>query len=490
MILRRPFASILSTPRDSLLISTAYQSQARQMSEPGWRTKQSTKDARTKEQKEIDRRVRQIDKLPKSIAVHDYQYPYDKTILSDRKFQPTIFDNHLDSAQLFHSENPHNFFLYWNCKDFDRSHYPHMPAVDHRLKEPCATEVSSGSDWVAHRILINKYFRKHEIIPAIIPYVSHTANLSVVFSGVCSTTRVPTDENGEVLPPPPPEDELTNRNFWFTSHCGNYIDLHQVQQPPAIFFRTLETEDESFYTLIIACPDYPYRTDPNQGHLVNYIVSNIPGCGDFRKRKEGVVVVPYVPPLPTEDAGTVRQLCMLFKQRGGKIDSSKLQSSTGSIGESAHNESKLFNFERRSNYRMHDESSEEGRTLREEFTALTAVENCLEDSPAALSFFQTKWDIQVQEYYEKIGCPEPAFQLDDELQQTLHYLSLDPEELRVRSRYLPDGSVINVPKAKFWSQRESTRIYDGTATQSLSRRTLLGDNRKEVIRPQGGHFMR
>ena len=424
------------------------------MNEPGWRNKQSTKDQRTREQKEIDRRERQIDKLPKPVALHDHQYPFKKTVLSDRALQPIVFENELDTPHLFNPEPPADFFLYWNVDSFAKTNYPAVPLEDYR-----SDSVNSDA-WQQHRELSNRMLRKHEIIPNIFGSSPMSANLSCVWNGTGST-RAMKDENDSLIVAPP-ETTLNRRNFWFTSHLGNFIDLHELQQAPSIFFDVEESEKSNLYTLVIACPDFPYRTNPNDGFLLNYVISNISAAGDKGSPKSGSVVVPYIPPLPTEDGGTVRQLCMLFKQRE-KVEVKPFDG--------------FGPFADRSNFRLHQKESR----LREAIPSLAAVESTIPSVPVSVTFFTTKWDIQVQEFYEKIGEREPAFCAGGEDESLHQFLSAGPETMRVRSRYLPDGSVNDGRNTDFWGQRNQTHLHN-TASRGLSQRTLLGGDRKQVTR--------
>nr|CCD16912.1 unnamed protein product [Trypanosoma congolense IL3000] len=472
---------------------------------PGWKTKVSTKDVRTREQREADRKARQIEKLPRPQALHDFQYPYEKTVLSDTMFQYPVYENELDTPHLFNIVEPPNFFVYWNVFDFERTSYPPVPDEDHRLLLP----LPESDAWRNHRTRSLKYLRKHEILPNYLPNVRQDVNLSVVFPGVYATRARRCDETGQTLPPPPPVLEMTRRNFWMTAHCGNYIELTDLQHPPSIFFidvsKVASDEEEanspdgsresgSWYTLIIASPDYPYRVPSTvdghteRGFFLNYMVVNLEGGNATLAsheavaepsqpmgggptqvgggsaapaRKAGVVVASYVPPLPTEDAGTTRHICMLFKQ------SAYISDVTRALSDSA------ADFGARANFRLH-------ATRREDISAsaavLARVEQTLPPEPSAITFFQTKWDIQVQEFYESRGLPEPALPVDSEIENILAFHSRKPSDLRVRARHRPDGSTVVGDDPNFWAQKEPTRMMDGFMQGLWSRRTMLGKN--------------
>ncbi|SCU65683.1 phosphatidylethanolamine-binding protein, putative [Trypanosoma equiperdum] len=475
---------------------------------PGWKTKVSTKDVRTREQREADRKVRQIEKLPRPQALHDFQYPYEKTVLSDTMFQYPVYENELDTPHLFNITEPPDFFVYWNVSDFERTSYPPLPEEDHRLLLP----LSGSAPWKQHRKRSLKYLRKHEILPNYLPHVRQDVNLSVVFPGVYATRARLCEETGELLPPPPPVSRMTHRNFWMTAHCGNYIELADLQHPPSIFFldtvsatgqgkavekdATEEGSDEVWYTLIIASPDYPFRVPASvdastqRGFFLNYMMSNLKGGGNFtvleeyeskqrqnnQKRqhleelvrnpapiaKEGDVIVSYTPPLPTEDAGTTRHICMLFKQR-----------SYVSGASCALDDSKA-SFAARANFRLHAQHRDGIPSSSVEM--LSRIEQVLPPDPSAVTFFQTKWDIQVQEFYESRGMLEPAAPLDEEIEAILAYHARKPSELRVRARHRPDGSTNVGDDPIFWAQAEPTRMMDGSMLSLWSRRTTLGAN--------------
>ncbi|PWU97051.1 hypothetical protein C4B63_17g241 [Trypanosoma cruzi] len=452
---------------------------------PGWKTKVSTRDARTREQREADRKARQIEKLPRPQALHDFQYPYEKTVLSDTMFQYPVYENELDTPHLFNIVPPPDFFIYWNASDFERTSYPPLPDEDHRLLVPRADLLA----WKNHRQRSLKYLRKHEVLPRYLPHVHQDVNLSVVFPGTYATRARKCEETGESLPPPPPVSELTPRNFWMTAHCGNYIELTELQHPPSIFFfeeeegeRKESASGAEFYTLIIASPDFPYRVPPEsdgrkeKGFFLNYMVANLPGGGngphapvakgvvvDTRGAdKKGDVVMPYVPPLPTEDAGTTRHLCMLFKQ------SDYASSLTTVMDETEES------FIARSDFRIHA-PHREGFSVTAN-TTLREVDAVLPPDPCAVTFFLTKWDIQVQEFYESRGLPEPAAPPDEEIEAILAFHAKKPSELRVRARHRPDGSTNIGDDPNFWGQSEPTMMANGSMQSLWSRRTALGRN--------------
>lgn len=477
---------------------------------PGWKTQSSTRDARSREQREADRKARQIEKLPRPEALHDFQYPYEKTVLSDSMFEYPVYESELDTPHLFNLTPPPDFFVYWNVTQFERTAYPQVPTEDHRALVPSV----KSPQWLEHRARLLRYLQKHEICPAYVPHVKADVNLSVVFPGQYNTRARLTDDDGEPIPTPAPETTLTPRNFWFTAHCGNYIELTDVQQPPSIFFAeqndavsatsadaaaaAVESNSAApnYYTLLILSPDYPYRVPlshdrqhADKGFFLNYMVANLPAPSAAQVRGavvdtsslrcDGDVVIPYVAPLPTEDAGTTRHLCLLFKQVSHVANVRSL---------SPKDEQTHFPLAVRSNFRLHNAPEVSGTTTAGPpacLAALRAVEDAIAADPSAATFFTTKWDIQVQEYYEKVGLPEPAAPVDEEVEALLEYHAMRPEELRVRARHRPDGSINDGEDPHFWGQTARTLMMDGTMQRGSgwSRRTAMGQNGVPVVYP-------
>lgn len=546
---------------------------------PGWKTKVCTKDARTRQQREDDRKVRQLEKLPPVEALHDFQYPYEKTILSDYMFQYPLFENELDTPHLFYLTPPPNFFLYWNVSDFERTNYPSVPQEDHRILLPSST----CKKWEEHRTRSLRYLKKHQIIPNFFTHVDLKVNLSVVFSSSFSSRSSSSfhQQRKKALAPPtdspsvptPRTNRLTRRNFWFTAHCGNYIELKDLQDPPTIFLKDYlsdshceqnqrvfvdrgdsvqkgedaqqtagaANDSHHYYTFLMVSPDYPYRLPSyddkreQRGFFLHYMVANLSSAelqemvfsssslSSSAQEEKGMlpspsqlhhsigdVVVPYAPPLPTEDAGTTRHLCVLYRQREKVCVTNSLSPSSCDCPLTQEWENKYFPLALRSNFRLYDPSrSQKCKHLsmnsgehselpssnvhgsRKETTSasnglgdISAVEqSLLSPVPDALTFFQTKWDIQVQEYYERICHPEPAAPIDETIEALLEFHAAKPEEYRIRSRHRPDGSTNVGDDPQFWGEREPTRIMRGSMLSLWSRRTTMGRNSVPVTYP-------
>ena len=384
----------------------------------------SSGSAKSKEQRDVERRKRQLEKLPSPIALHDHQYPQKKSVLSDQNFQRPVYSNHFDTPELYTPTPPDDFFVHWNIRDCGRTAYPPVPEIDHRYLCP-----SADTDlWQEHRSEVVDYLHKHQIVPGMFPSVASDCNLSVVF-----------DDSAE----------FTRENFWRSAHCGNFIELKECQRPPQVRFLTGTANDDSLYTLVMASPDYPARASPNRGFFVHWVCSNMAAGGG-----QGDSLVPFVPPLPTEDAGSARVLFLLYKQ-SGKIAGGQTD----------------LSFDQRSDFRLHDSQRD----------ALKELDQRLEDAPRAVSFFQTVWDIQVQEWYERAGIPEPAY-VPDDIEAILATGAMPKEHFQISSKTLPDGSVNDTGKVQL-HQGGETMHHRRQANKILSARTKLSKDRKEYVMP-------
>jgi hypothetical protein len=92
-----------------LLSLSLHHHQKRFINLPGWQTGTSTRDQRTREQRDQDRRMRQLEKLPRPEVLHDFQYPFEKRVLCDQFFQPPVYATELDTPALF---NLYHFFFF------------------------------------------------------------------------------------------------------------------------------------------------------------------------------------------------------------------------------------------------------------------------------------------------------------------------------------------------------------------------------------------
>ncbi|KAL0486746.1 hypothetical protein AKO1_001573 [Acrasis kona] len=90
---------------------------------------------------------------------------------------------------------------------------------------------------------------------------------------------------------------------------GNYLPASTVQTKPTIRFDP--SDKEKLYTLVMFTPDYPFRIMPDKGSMVHWLVTNI-RSGQV---EHGDEVISYLPPMPTEYAGTFRYVIALYEQK-------------------------------------------------------------------------------------------------------------------------------------------------------------------------------
>jgi len=184
--------------------------------------------------------------------------------------------------------------------------------------------------------------------------------------------------------------------YWHSVFCGNYIPVGQVQKQPEVRIAgdaTTNTPEDSHFTLLMLSPDYPFRTNPEDGHLLHWMICNIRlgGEGSYD------TVVDYLAPLPTEYAGHFRIIFALFKQCGGKIQLPAPVSS-------GH-----YPLERRRNFFLH---SRRPHNCSEDKN-MAHIQQHLSPVPSAVPFFHTSYDIEVSEYYQKHALKEPIFTPDN-----------------------------------------------------------------------------
>eukprot|EP00669_Euglena_mutabilis_P003732 TRINITY_DN1474_c0_g1_i1.p1 TRINITY_DN1474_c0_g1~~TRINITY_DN1474_c0_g1_i1.p1 ORF type:complete len:332 (-),score=55.67 TRINITY_DN1474_c0_g1_i1:157-1011(-) len=184
--------------------------------------------------------------------------------------------------------------------------------------------------------------------------------------------------------------------YWHSVFCGNHIPVGQVQKQPEVRIAgdaTTNTPEDSHFTLLMLSPDYPFRTNPEDGHLLHWMICNIPlgGEGSYD------TVVDYLAPLPTEYAGHFRIIFALFKQCGGKVQLPAPVSS-------GH-----YPLERRRNFFLH---SRRPHNCSEDKN-MAHIQQHLSPVPSAVPFFHTSYDIEVSEYYQKHALKEPIFTPDN-----------------------------------------------------------------------------
>ncbi|XP_058837340.1 protein D3-like [Topomyia yanbarensis] len=90
---------------------------------------------------------------------------------------------------------------------------------------------------------------------------------------------------------------------------GNRLTPTQTKSIPAL---TFNTNDRSFYTLIMTDPDAPSRDDPRHREFVHWIVGNIQG-NDMDRAE---TLVDYIGAAPSKGTGLHRYVFLLYEHPG------------------------------------------------------------------------------------------------------------------------------------------------------------------------------
>jgi len=248
---------------------------------------------------------------------------------------------------------------------------------------------------------------------------------------------------------------LTEENIYRSQPImGNYLPVGTAQQKPTFHFEA--TDPKKLYTLVMFTMDHPFRLVPDKGVMVHWLVTNIPGS-DISKGDE---VLSYLPPIPSEYAGTFRYVFALYPQVAKQDFSQRIKNGEFKKGSSERELSKedrqrmddLRKQMRNGSYAYEQEYIEQ--QIQEQFGFQTAFqdhdrypvthsdyrapkpENAdmseldrrrgldLEKItnitlPCGLVFFRTEHDFCVTELYEKNNWEEPFYVPPDERQKTL-----------------------------------------------------------------------
>jgi phosphatidylethanolamine-binding protein (PEBP) family uncharacterized protein len=237
-----------------------------------------------------------------------------------------------------------------------------------------------------------EYCRKHGLVPNIYRTVEFSENLNVAYSDM----------------------------YWHSVFFGNFIPIAEVFKTPCIHIaksKRKTARSESLFTLIMTTPDYPFRAQPEMGHFLHWMICNVPVGSDGPPFD---TVVDYMPPLPTEYAGHFRYVFALFEQTQGRISLPHPPTSTG------------FPFQSRRNFFLHaNRFNNKTTAAAAEDKNIVHVQNGLEDIPNTITFFHTKYDINVTEYYQQHGLEEPIYVPNDVQEDLLYWRKYkESEELR------------------------------------------------------------
>ena len=264
-------------------------------------------------------------------------------------------------------------------KDLSRTRYPSVPTVDSRTL--------SNFEWRKYdrQERIRQYLQKHRIF-SLYPDINCNLNMNINYGSSNS-----------------------KRFYWDSVYTGNVIEIKKMISQPKVIIPDDNLDDpEALYTLMMHTPDYPFRAEPDADHSVHWVVSNIKilpdrECCVSGSNSKALTVVPYLQPLPSEDAGLLRYVFSLFKQTGPVTlpESDRLDKDRKGA----------YLREGRSNYALH---SSLVKTPTTPFaSAMSQVEKHITASPAALSFSHVGFDYEVMDWYNANEIPEPMYTPSD-----------------------------------------------------------------------------
>ena len=427
-------AAMLAVRRQAAFAGAPVRVQRRWMGVPGWKTMTSTKDARSKEQREAERVERQLDKLPKPQPLHAPQHPFERAVLADQFFQPAVYVDELDAPRVFNPTSEGGFAWHFDHRSFDERDFPPLPVVDPRRLAPCAlgdtADDPAVAAWAAHCHRVQQYLRKHGVSPVLFPFVGTDVNAAVIFGTTDDAATGPTTATTDRTAVPLP---LGRSTFWSTAHAGNPIPAVCCRRAPAVYLQAAGLPaggGDALYTLLVVSPDYPYRNAPGQGNgsFLHAAIVNISPCAHDVVRGADAAALPlsgsplvrYIPPLPTEDAGATRVVCAVFRQTR-PIDVS------GGLADNSQPLCDAVDWRRA--YRMNQ--SAPAVAVPPVPKSVRAMEEALAAHPSHVSFFYTDWDVEVQEFYVAAGLPEPAY-TDAEVARLLRYNALPRDYHHIR----------------------------------------------------------
>mmetsp|Transcript_20148 Transcript_20148/g.36012 ORF Transcript_20148/g.36012 Transcript_20148/m.36012 type:complete len:377 (-) Transcript_20148:891-2021(-) len=287
--------------------------------------------------------------------------------------QPPVYDNEEDTPAYFAQQAPEDLIVKCDVLEAGKMKWPLIPEVDVRTL--------SGQDWNCpqRQQLNQQYCRKYGIMPDLFPQLDFNVNLNARYSDM----------------------------YWHSAFFGNYMAPSEVKTAPAIHISPGEaTEEGTRFTLLLFTPDYPFRTCPEDGHLLHWMICNVPMGSD----QDFDTVVDYMPPLPTEYAGHFRYVFALFKQQGGHID----------LPERA--KEGHYPLAYRRNFFLHSKRPYETP----QDANIMKVQQQLQAKPVTVTFFHTCYDWEVSEYYQSHSLQEPMYTPEPLLQKALMYRKYAP----------------------------------------------------------------
>eukprot|EP01061_Rhynchopus_euleeides_P007183 TRINITY_DN16162_c0_g1_i2.p1 TRINITY_DN16162_c0_g1~~TRINITY_DN16162_c0_g1_i2.p1 ORF type:complete len:360 (+),score=159.31 TRINITY_DN16162_c0_g1_i2:233-1312(+) len=262
----------------------------------------------------------------------------------------------------------------YSARDMGKVTYPAVPEVDMRTM--------SNAEFLSLPVQerVRLYMQKHHIF-SIFPRLSCSLNINVNYGAD------------------------TPRAYWDSVYTGNVLEHSKTVSRPRVSIPSDEVEEGSLYTLLMLCPDHPFRVQPEQGHVLHWAVANVKAEGGRVDVAEGGdEVLPYLMPLPSEDAGLLRYIFVLFKQ-DKKVDVQKLSAEEATLSE-------------RRGFFLHQAARPTSPVLHK---AIQPVEASIDDEPCAASFFHTSFDYPVMDYYMEHGLDEPMYHPADAVADTVNF---------------------------------------------------------------------
>ncbi|XP_017075477.2 putative odorant-binding protein A5 [Drosophila eugracilis] len=116
----------------------------------------------------------------------------------------------------------------------------------------------------------------------------------------------------EILQEPPRELLRIKFDNTFDIEEGKSYTPTELKFQPRLDWNA---DPESFYTIVMICPDAPNRENPMYRSWLHWLVVNVPGL-DIAK---GQPISEYFGPLPPKDSGVQRYLILVYQQ-SDKLD--------------------------------------------------------------------------------------------------------------------------------------------------------------------------
>ena len=286
----------------------------------------------------------------------------------------------------------------YNARDMGKVIYPQVPKVDARMLSNAEFATQA---WQERARL---YLQKHHLF-SLFPSAACDINMNVNYA-----------------------NDDSKRRYWQSAYRGNVIELNKVLSKPRIILPNDGVEDGALYTLVMLTPDHPFRAEPERGHALHWVVANLKAEGGrIDTVEQGQEVLPYLMPLPSEDAGLLRYVFALYKQTAKVEGAATLSESEADL-------------DSRRRYFLHDAAEPTNAVQK----AMKPVEAKIGTDPCALNFFHTSFDYEVMDYYQKHDLPEPMYTPTDIVDNLKHFTYEDPADNYERTTPYGGAEKLNV----------------------------------------------